>query len=72
MKACVYCKHCEYEKAYHYSERTWGAASWDCAKNHWLDELPNEGKLFIIAQNCTDFELTDEIVKLLPTMKARS
>jgi hypothetical protein len=67
MKACIYCKHCQYEEAVYWGTLTGGDdASWNCGKGHFTYETRlNEGKFYILAQECNDFDLTDEIKELI-------
>jgi len=70
VKACSYCKHCEYEEGFAYSEMTWSPESLDCHKGHFsnkdLDDL-KEGELYLLALNCDDFELNDKVKEYLNT-----
>jgi len=64
MKACIYCRHCEYEEAMSWSDLTYESDYFYCREGRYTWEgvkAMQEGRLFKIAQECNDFELTDEI-----------
>lgn len=64
IKACVFCKYCDYEPEKAYSEQTVEGESYNCRKGHFIlkdtDEMM-EGQIYKIALECEDYDLKDSI-----------
>lgn len=69
VKACVYCKYCEYEEARWYSALTGGDdEEWRCGKGKFSFENTSnmiEGDIFLAAITCEHFEPKDSVKKLI-------
>ena len=68
IKACVFCRHCDYSPPITYSECTSEDESYRCDKGHFsyeYSESMGEGKVYRIALECKDFDLKDEIKEYL-------
>lgn len=67
VKACVFCKHCDFEPEAHYSEVTYDSAYFHCKRGHFDGRPPEDigdGTLYALAQKCPDFQLRDDLIKL--------
>lgn len=64
IKICFFCRHCEHEAGFAYSEMTWSSEETSCRKGHWTiypesASLVDIGKELLRAETCPDFEAAE-------------